>query len=202
MKFQRKRGVSVIVATLLLIAISVTAAVLVYVFVNGLAGNLTQNGGQPVTEKLTIQAFNFAANPGTTGQCACLQQVIDIFLTNTGPSATKNSAVYYDGNLATPGPGMNAVGTFPIAAVSQFTISTNTYTWFAVTSGSTLTSTSAGTIFFGNTPAVFQTFTPTQVGQVVITLSAAASFGTGHTVKVVSSTGAINVFTVESGISG
>jgi hypothetical protein len=202
MRFERRRAVSAIVATLLLIAISVTAGVLVYVFVNGLAGNLTQNGGQPVTEKLTIQAYNFAINPGTTSQCNCLQQVIDVFLLNPGPSATKISAVYYDGNLAVAGPGMNAVGTFPIAAGSQFTISTNTYTWFAVSSGSTVTSTSAGTIFFGNSPAVFQTYTPTQIGQVVITLSAAAAFGGGHTVKVVSSTGAVNVLTVESGISG
>lgn len=41
MNFQRRRGVSVIIATLLLIAIAVAAGIIVYVFVNGLAGNLT-----------------------------------------------------------------------------------------------------------------------------------------------------------------
>jgi FlaG/FlaF family flagellin (archaellin) len=68
MKFQRRRAVSVVIATLLLVAISVTAGVLVYVFVNGLAGNLTQSGGQPVTEKLLIQSHTFALSPGA---CAC-----------------------------------------------------------------------------------------------------------------------------------
>jgi hypothetical protein len=199
MKFRRSRGVSVIVATLVLIAISVSAAVIVYVFVGGLAGNLTQNGGQPVTEHLSIQSFNFQISPGT---CGCSEQILEIFLLNQGPATTKISAVYYDGNLVTAGPGMNGIGTFPIAAGSQFTISTNSYTWFAATSASTLTSTTAGTIFFGNSPAVMQTYTPTQVGQVVICLAAAASYGGGHTVKVVSSTGAQNVFTVEAGISG
>jgi len=199
LRFQRKRGVSVIVATLLVLAITVSAGVIVYVFVGGIAGSLTQNGGQSVNEKLTIQSFNFAITPGT---CGCSQQIIEIFLLNTGPASTKISAVYYDGNLATAGPGMNGVGTFPIAAGSQFTISTNAYTWFAATSASTLSSTTAGTIFFGNTPAVFQSYSPTQVGQVVITLSAAASYGGGHTVKVVSTTGAQNTFTVQAGTSG
>src|ERR1039457_6105536 len=98
MRFQRKRGVSVIVATLLLIAISVAAAIIVYVFVGGLAGNLTQNGGQPVTEKLTIQSYNFALSPGA---CACSQQVLQIFLLNPGPALTKISSVYFDGVLLT-----------------------------------------------------------------------------------------------------
>ena len=46
MKFQRKRGVSVLVDTLLLIAISVSAAIIVYVFVDRIAIALTQNGGR------------------------------------------------------------------------------------------------------------------------------------------------------------
>src|SRR5271167_4702998 len=94
----RKRGVSAIVATLILIAISVAAAVIVYVFIGGLAGNLTQNGGQPVTEKLTIQSFNFQISPGT---CGCGQQVLEIFLLNPGPALTKISTVYFDGVLLT-----------------------------------------------------------------------------------------------------
>ncbi len=199
MRLKRKSAVSVIVATLILIAISVAAGVIVYVFIGGLAGNLTQNGGQSVTEKLTIQSFNFVITPGT---CGCSEQLLEIFLLDPGPATTKISAVYFDGVLVTAGPGMNSVGTFPIAAGSQFTVSTNAYTWFAATSASTLASTTAGTIFFGNSPAVMQTYTPTQVGQVVICLAAAASYGGGHTVKVVSSTGAQYLFTVEAGISG
>jgi hypothetical protein len=199
MKFRKSRGVSVIVATLLLIAISVAAAIIVYVFVGGLAGNLTQNGGQSVTEKLIIQSYNFALSPGA---CACAQQVLEIFLLNPGPDTTKISAVYYDGVLVTAGPGMNGVGTFPVAAGSQFTVTTNPYTWFGATSASTLASTTAGTIFFSNSPAVMQTYSVTQVGQIVICVSAPAIYGSGHTIKVVSSTGAQSIFTVEAGISG
>jgi flagellin-like protein len=201
MKFQRKRGVSVVIATLLMIAITVSAAIIVYVFVGGLAGNLTQGGGQSVTEKLLMQSYNFQISPGLCG-AGCVQEVLEIFLLNPGPSTTKITAIYYDGNLASAGPGMNGVGTFPVAAGSQFTVTTNPYSWFAATSGSTLTSTAAGTIFFGNSPAASQTYAVTQVGQVVICLSAAATYGSAHTIKVVSSTGAQNVFTVEAGISG
>jgi flagellin-like protein len=195
----RRRGVSVIVATLILIAITVAAAIVVYVFVGGLAGSLTQNGGQPVTEKLIIQSYNFQLNPGS---CNCLDQVLEIFILNPGPSSTKISAVYFDGNLVTAGPGMNGIGTLPTTAGTQFAIATNAYTWFALTSTSIVTSTTGGSIYFGNGAAALQTYPVTQVGQVVITLSSAASYGGGHTLKVVSSTGAQNVFTVEAGISG
>src|SRR5271156_3645876 len=98
MKFSRKRGVSVLIATLLLIAISVSAAIILYVFVGGLAGNLTRNGGQSVTEHLGIQSFNFQISPGS---CGCAQQVLEIFLLNPGPAATTISGVYFDGALLT-----------------------------------------------------------------------------------------------------
>jgi hypothetical protein len=45
MRFPRRRGVSAAVAILFLIAISVSAAAIVHVFIGGLAGNLTLNGG-------------------------------------------------------------------------------------------------------------------------------------------------------------
>jgi hypothetical protein len=194
MKFQRKRGVSVIVATLLLVAISVAAAVIVYVFVGGLAGNLTQNGGQPVTERLIIQSFNFAISPGT---CGCSMQLIEIFLLNPGPATTIINAVYYDGVLVTwGGVSLPLVGTPKTFAANS---------WFGTTSQSTLGgSTGPASYYFNASPAPGnqEQYSPTNTGQVVIGLASAASYGSGHTVKVVSTTGAAFVFTVVAGISG
>jgi flagellin-like protein len=186
MKFQRKRGVSVIIATLILIAITVSAAIILYVFVGGLAGNLTRNGGQPVTEHLNIQSFNFQISPGS---CGCSQEVLEIFLLNPGPATTIISAVYFDGALLT----LTAPPTANTALVNN--------AFYVVPSSTILESTAAGDIYFSaNTQ--FSTYTVTSVGQLVITFTTAATYGSGHTVKVVSTTGAQNVFTVEAGISG
>jgi len=128
MKFQRRRGVSVIIATLLLIAIAVAAGILVYVFVNGLAGSLTTGGGQQTTERLQMQSFNFALSPQA---CACTSQILQIFLQNSGSSSTTISSVYYDGNLltlATPVTAatlINSIG-YPAVAGNAYTAPTST----------------------------------------------------------------------------
>jgi len=194
MNFRRKTAVSVIVATLILIAISVAAAVMVYVFVGGLAGNFTQNGGQSVTEKLTIQSYTFAANPGT---CGCNMQLIEIFLLNPGPSTTIISNVYYDGNLIAWG------GSALPNSGSPKNFAANS--WFGTTSQSTLGGTSTGPAYYFNAspaPASQLSYSATNAGEVVIGLAAAATYGSGHSIKVVSTTGAANVFTVVAGISG
>jgi hypothetical protein len=186
MKFEKRTGVSVVVATLLLIAISVTAGVVVYVFIGGLAGNLTRNGGQPVTEKLLISSYNFQITPGS---CGCAQQVLEIYLLNPGPATTIVGAVYFDGALLT----------LTAPPTSNTPLVNNAY--YVVPSTTTLASTAAGDIYFSaNTQQ--STYTVTSAGQLVITFTAAVSYGSGHTVKVVSSTGAQSVFTVEAGISG
>lgn len=190
MRFQRRRGVSVIVATLILIAISVSAAVILYVFVSGLAGNLTRNGGQSVTEHLNIQSFNFQISPGT---CGCAEEILEMFLLNPGPSTTTISAVYFDGALLTLNGGAANPPTANAALVND--------AFYVVPSSTILESTAAGDIYFSvNTQ--LSTYSVTGVGQLVITFTTAATYGSGHTVKVVSSTGAQNVFTVEAGISG
>jgi flagellin-like protein len=186
MKFQRRRGVSVVIATLLMIAITVSAGIIVYVFVGGLAGNLTRSGGQSVTEKLNIQSFNFEISPGT---CGCAQEVLEMYLLNPGPAATIITAVYFDGALLT-------LGTPPVANTA---LVNNAF--YLLPSTTTLASTTAGDIYFSvNTQQ--SSYAVTSVGQVVITFTAAVTYGSGHSVKVVSSTGAQNVFTVEAGISG
>jgi hypothetical protein len=199
MKFQRRSGVSVIIATLLLIAIAVAAGILLYVFVNGLAGGLTTGGGQQTTERLQIQSYNFALTPQT---CACAGQILQIFMLNTGSSSTTISAVYYDGTLLT-------VTTIPDTATHLISgINTNAYTALSSTLVNDFTSAActatngAGSSLCFTAVTAKTTYAVGDVGQLVIPLSPASVAGTGHTVKVVSTTGATNVFSVTASRSG
>jgi hypothetical protein len=97
MKVAARRAVDPIIATLLLIAISVAAGILVYVYVNSLSGGLTASGGQQISEQASMDSFNF--NTLTA-------PVINI--RDTGGSSTTLNAVYFDGQ---PCQGGNAVCT-------------------------------------------------------------------------------------------
>ena len=73
------KAVSQVIAALLLIAIAVAAAILLYVFSIGLLGSLGSGGGQQTKEQLIMEAYNwnFGTPPGT----------ITITLRNVGPAA-------------------------------------------------------------------------------------------------------------------
>ncbi len=198
MKFQRRKGISVILATLLLIAIAVAASIIVYVFVNGLAGNLTQGGGQQTTERLQMQSYNFMLSPQA---CACSAQVLQLFLLNSGSSSTTISAAYFDGallTLSTPFTANTALSTLnnnAYTAPSSTLVNDFTITICTATNGA------AASICF--TAVTTKTsYNAGDVGQLVITFSAASTAGTSHTVKVVSTTGATYVFTVTAGRAG
>ncbi len=198
MNFERRKGVSVIIATLLLIAIAVAAGIIVYVFVNGLAGNLTSSGGGQTTERLQMQSFNFQLTPQT---CACVGQILQVFMINSGSASTTISAVYLDGVLL-------AVTTIPDTGTHLISaINTNAYTAPSTTLVNDFTVTCTGTngaassLCFTATTAK-TTYATGDVGQVVIPISPAAVAGTSHTVKVVSTTGATYVFSVTAGRVG
>ena len=59
MKITARKAVDPIIATLLLIAIAVAAGIIVYVYVNSLAGGLTQSGGQQVSDQIAMDAYNY-----------------------------------------------------------------------------------------------------------------------------------------------
>jgi hypothetical protein len=203
MKFQRRRGVSVIIATLLLIAIAVAAGILVYVFVNGLAGSLTSGGGQQTTERLQMSSFNFALTPQA---CACSGQILQVFLLNSGSASTTISSVYYDGNLltvATPFTAATLINSIGYSAVAgnAYTAPIGTLVNDFTTAVCTATNGAAATLCF-TAVTTKTTYATGDVGQIVIPLSPAAVAGTSHTVKVISTTGATNVFTVTAGRSG
>jgi len=58
-KHVNNRAVSDIIAALLLIAIAVAAAILLYVFAIGLLGSLGSSGGQQTKEQVIMEAFSF-----------------------------------------------------------------------------------------------------------------------------------------------
>ena len=87
---ERRRAISPIIATLLLIAISVAAGVLVYVFTTGLASSLTKgSNGHQITEQLTLQAYDFRNSSLT------------LYLQNAGEGnvTVASTGVYYQGAL-------------------------------------------------------------------------------------------------------
>ena len=61
-----KRAVSDIIAALLLIAIAVAAAVLLYVFSIGLLGSLGSSGGQQTKEQVIMEAYSFPTGGSLT----------------------------------------------------------------------------------------------------------------------------------------
>src|SRR3989337_2254062 len=58
-KHFNNKAVSQVIAALLLIAIAVAAAILLYVFSIGLLGSLGTGGGQQVKEQLIMEAYNW-----------------------------------------------------------------------------------------------------------------------------------------------
>lgn len=189
MKFQKRKGIDPIIASLLLIAIAVAAGVIVYIYVNGLAGGLTSGGGQQTTERLQLQAYSFSVSPGS---CACSGQVLQMSLLDSGSGSTTISAVYFDGVAQTISNPPTADA--PLNSTQAFVISTST----------TPASGTAGDINFGASPTNQTSYAVGDTGQLVITFASAdtPTSGTSHTVKVVSTTGATFIMTVTAGKSG
>src|SRR5271169_2267586 len=99
MDFTTRKAVSPIIASLLLIAIAVAAGIIVYVYVNSLAGNLTGSGGSQLAQQVQLQAYSFTSVSGTGPSSA--NWVIDASMENVGSSSVTISAIYYDGTALT-----------------------------------------------------------------------------------------------------
>lgn len=198
MQVTARRAVDPIIASLLLIAIAVAAGIIVYVYVNSIAGNLTQGGGSQTSERLQMQSYNFAFSPQA---CACSGYMIDLSLLNSGGGSTTISAVYYDGNALTLGTPTTSLATLASYANDYFPLPSSTIVNDYSATNCTATNGAAANICF-TSASTQTTYTAQQTGQVVITFASAASAGTTHTVKVVSLTGATFVFTVSAGKTG
>src|SRR5208283_4818668 len=91
-KHFNNRAVSAVIATLLLIAIAVAAAIIVYVFSIGLLGGLQTSGGQQVKQQVIMEAYNWgtATSLVMTLRNVGPSQVLfaDWFVNGIAPSAT------------------------------------------------------------------------------------------------------------------
>jgi len=151
MQVTARTAVSPIIATLLLIAIAVAAGIIVYVYVNSLAGGLTSGGGQQVSEQLSLDAYNY----GTIGSG------VTIAVRNSGSSSVTISSVFFDGALAasfgSQSPASCAAGATATAtgATCTFSLTTSPGTVETATSGTThvvkIVSATGGTSVFSVT---------------------------------------------------
>ncbi len=97
------RGISTIIAALLLIAIAIAAGVLLYVFSIGLIGSLSSSGGQQVKDQLVLAAYSW---PTGTKLTLYLQNVGSSSLNVTGASYFVNGAL-----ISSPTPGTTSACT-------------------------------------------------------------------------------------------
>jgi flagellin-like protein len=81
-----RKGISPIIATLLLILIAIAAGVVVYAYVLGFVGNSTGNSGGNIAQ-LSIDQINFASSPSAVP--------VQAFLRNKGPVADSFTSNFY-----------------------------------------------------------------------------------------------------------
>jgi len=113
------RAVSQVIAALLLIAIAVAAAILLYVFAIGLLGSLGSSGGQQTKEQLIMEAYSF---PSTAG-------VLTMTVRNVG-SATVNvggSDFFINGVVGTLGGVCASMTAMTVGGSCQATVTLASY---------------------------------------------------------------------------
>lgn len=107
-------AVSPVIATLLVIAIAVAAAILVYVWSMGLVGTLQSGGGEQVTEQVIMDVYAWNATSGS----------LELRLRNVGNTVIDIDAIYAEtdsGIEAFDGPTVGVDGTLNIGEVEVFT---------------------------------------------------------------------------------
>jgi flagellin-like protein len=103
----RSVGVSPIIATLLLIAITVAAGVIVYVFVSGVGTGLTQGGGQQTAQQIELTAYAFTPLTGSSITCDGNSTVttapcLVVSIKDVGGGSLTIDSVLFDGVALTP----------------------------------------------------------------------------------------------------
>ena len=180
MNVSQRKGVSPIIATLLLIAITVAAGIIVYVFVTGLSGTLTKSGGNQVTEQISLDSYNFQTSPAN---------FLTLYLRNTGTSAVTISSVYFNGSPADffGSCGVNNGTTNTTTGAITLTYTSGTDTTAKATVTSPLPSTASES--------------PQGTCELNVYGFGQASAGTSYQVKVITADGGIFPFNVDAGSS-
>jgi len=112
----RRKALSPVIATLLMVAIAVAAAIITYVWSMGLLGGLMGTGGAQTKEQLILEAYDFKA-----------LSALQLTIRNVGSSSVTIAAIYLEG--ATAGV---AASTVPIGSLAVYS--------FAVPGAVTVTS--------------------------------------------------------------
>jgi flagellin-like protein len=206
MNLSRRRAVSPIIATLLLIAIAVAAGVVVYVFTSSLAGNLTKSSGSQISQDLAMQAYDFTGRGGA----GLSGKALVLYFSNVGSTPATVSSVYFDGTLLNQYPVTGSLpyyygncpqsGTCSISSITggdyALVPQTNAVSFPLGTSIQFTDSTSS------NAGLQTTSLPPETSAQLVVTLSSAQTAGSSHSVKLVTTNGGIFVFNVIAGQTG
>lgn len=134
-KHFNNRAVSQVIAALLLIAIAVAAAVLLYVFSIGLLGSLGSSGGQQTKEQLIMEAYQWDTTAGkisltvrNVGSSAIDVTKTDVFINGLAAgtglggacTATLNAGSSCVGSVTVPTAGTYVAGTaYPLKLVTS-----------------------------------------------------------------------------------
>ena len=113
-KIDNKKGVSPVIAVLLMIAIAVAASILVYVWSMGLIGTLTTGGGSQTREQVIVDAYAWNATGDMT-----------LYLRNVGSAEVILDAVYVGGNVAST----DMASTLPVLGPVETVVVTPTGTY-------------------------------------------------------------------------
>jgi archaeal type IV pilus assembly protein PilA len=171
---KRSVGVSPIIATLLLIAITVAAGVIVYVFVSGIGTSLTQGGGQQVAQQIELTAYAFTPLTGSSitcnGNTTLTAPCIIVSIKDVGGSSVTIDTVLFDAVALTP------AGTL---VTTPITLSTNQDASFLLIGSGTFTTGHGG--FTG--------------------LPSGITGGTTHVLKFVTKNGGLFAYTITAGTS-
>jgi len=89
----KRKAVSPVIATLLLIAIAVAVAIIAYSWVTGLVGGLMGGGGQQVASQLSLDAYDYKTKYSAN--------LCNMTVRNVGGSVVNITAVYFDGTPLT-----------------------------------------------------------------------------------------------------
>ena len=115
-KHVNNRAVAPVIATLLLIAIAVAAAIIVYVFSIGLLGGLQTSGGQQVKQQVILEAYNW-------------QTATSLILTlrNVGPAQVKFADWFVNGIAPSGTAGCAAALTVGTSCIATLTLGAASY---------------------------------------------------------------------------
>ncbi len=118
-KHFNNRGVSQVIAALLLIAIAVAAAILLYVFAIGLLGSLGSSGGQQTKQQLIMEAYNWNSGTGA----------VSVTVRNVGSASIDASKTdfFVNGNKVGSVTGCGVTLTPSGSCTASFTITSASY---------------------------------------------------------------------------